>query len=704
MNNPFSFFNNKDTRTEGESRKLQVRTAVLIALFCCILLAFFGVLYNLQVVKGDYYLANANHNIAQTETVDSVRGGILDRYGRVLVTNQASYQVTLNTTLMGDDRNEIIAQLLALCRESGVTWADSLPITPNAPWRYTRTDNLFSRTSEDEEGNVTVSATSLGRLAQRYKWISDPATADPSAAELLTAICLQFGLIEHEGDPITAEMRAVAGVLYEVYLRSNEIVYTDYILASDVDITFITRIKERSLTGVTIKTATSRQYNTTYAAHVLGHIGSIQSQDWPAYRELGYPMNAYVGRSGVELAFESYLHGTSGVRQIETDENGKLVSQQWLSEPGPGDNVVLTLDLGLQAVTEDLLAQFVSNLEEPGGAAAVVVDMTGGVLAMASYPTYAPAEFLTNYNELLTAENRPMFNRATMGLYAPGSTFKMVTAVAALSEGVVTPYSTVYCGGIYHYADAHPRCWIASQGGIHATENVSQAITDSCNIYFYDVGRRLGITALERYAAMFGLGQYTGIEIPEYKGTVAGPETSAAYGQPWYGGDTLYASIGQGNNQFTPLQLANYVATLVNGGNHYQAHLLKEVKSSDYSQVVFEHQPVLLDSIHIDSAHLAAVKRGMYDLSKTAGMAYHFSSLPVEVGCKTGTAEVSGKDATATFVCFAPYDDPQIAICLVAEQGSSGGNLASVAAGILAQYFSTDSSLSAPTGENTLLH
>jgi len=639
--------------------------------------------------------------------VDSSRGEITDRYGRVLVTNAASYNVTLNTTLMGDHRNEILAQLLALCRESGVTWTDSLPITASAPWYYTRTENLFCRWSTAEDGTSTATYTNLGSLAKQHRWVEKPESATLTAEKLLRAMCVTFGLLDKDDTetPITEDMRAIAGVLYEVYLRTANIQYSDYVFAKDVDITFISRVKERSLTGVMIETSTTRQHNTSSAPHVLGMVGDITAVTWPTYRELGYPMNAQVGRDGVEAAFETYLHGTSGVRQIETDKNGKIITQEWLTQPEPGDNVVLTLDISLQATLEDQLAQFVSQLEHPDGAAGVVLDMTGGVLALASHPTYDLNTYYEDYAELSQSEVSPYYNRATMGTYAPGSTFKMVTATAALSEGTITPRDTIYCTGqymYYAYANYTPKCWIYP--GNHASETVSEAIKDSCNVFFYDVARRTGIDALVEYASRFGLGQLTGIEIGEKKGTIAGPETSAAYGVEWYGGDTLPAAIGQGNHKFTPVQLANYIATLVNGGNNYEVHLLKEVKSSDYSSLVYRYTPVLKSTVEIEPSHLAAVKQGMYDLSKTASMARYFASLPVEVGCKTGTAEVAGKDPTAVFVCFAPYDNPQIAICLVAEQGASGGNLASVAAAILAQYFSTDSSLSAPVDENTLLH
>ena len=531
---------------------------------------------------------------------------------------------------------------------------------------------------------------------------------------MLSAAGQGLGLID-QGGGISQEVRQLAGVLYELYLRLNEVDNSQYVFAQGVDMTFISKVKENALAGVRIETTTTRRYQTGYAAHVLGYTGKIYRNTWEHYKELGYSMDATVGVEGVELAFEEQLHGASGTRLIEKDSAGNTIGQEWRKEPEPGENVVLTLDIGFQATVEDLLAQYSARQEvklgedgEPEpvkGMAAAVVDMRGGVLALASYPTYDLASFRENFNELSRDESKPLNNRATMGLYAPGSTFKPLTAIAALDSGTIEPRDTVECTAYYHfYPDVSPACWIAP--GRHGRENVTQAIKDSCNIFFYDVGRRTTIETLQEYARKFGLGEYTGIEISEYKGWVAGPEANAHFNLPWYGGDVMNAAIGQGTNQFTPLQLANYVATLVNGGNHYACHLLKECKSSDYSQVTETYEAAPLHTIDLQPEDLAAVKQGMYDLSKTYTMARWFSSLPVEVGCKTGTAETSAKAAStdAIFVCFAPYDDPQIALCIVAEGGDAGGSLAEIAAGIMAQYFSTDGSLNNVSRENTLLH
>ena len=707
MNNPFDLFQNKEAQTEQESHRLKIRVGVLLGLFFCLLVVFLGVLVNVQLIHGEEYLDSADYTIIENETGDTDRGEITDRNGNVLVSNRISYNVVLDVTLMGSDRNQVIADLIALCRAEGVEWSDSLPISDSAPWSYTRTTPFYVQ-STDGEGNTTGSTTLLGALAKRLKWVDDPAKAKLTAEELMLAMCKTWGIETEDGQTIDSDTRALLGVLYDLYLRVYEITYTEHTFASDVDIAFITKIKERSFPGVEVDAATARIYASDDASHVLGHLGSITAEEWPAYRDLGYSMDAIVGTDGLELAFEEYLHGSSGTRRTETDSQGNILSETWAVEPDPGDNVVLTLDATVQAVTEDSLAQFVTALEEPAGAAAVMLDMTGGVIAMASYPTYDLSTYYEDYSTLSVDESQPYWNRATHGLYAPGSTYKPLVATAALSEGVITPTSTVICTGVYQYyayAGYTPRCWIyTNTGGNHASENVSEAITDSCNIFFYDVGRRLGISKIEEYAAMFGLGQSTGIEIGDYKGSVAGPETSAALGVQWYGGDTLAASIGQGNNQFTPLQLANYVATLVNGGNHYEVHLLKEVKSSDYSETVYEYEPVLRNTIDIDATTLAAVKKGMYNLSKTYTMNLYFGGLSFEVGCKTGTAEVAGSStANSVFVCFAPYDDPQVALCIVAEKGASGGSLAKVAADMLAQYFAVSEGQTVVDAENTLI-
>ena len=699
-----------------DGRQFHVRVRGVMVLLAAVLVGFLWVLYDLQYVHGAEYLEQSRRKIAKTETVEASRGQILDRYGRVLVGNRASYNVSLDTSCMGEERNAILLRLLEICREESVTWSDTLPVSRSAPYVFT---------AEGAYGN-------LRKYAEKMKWDGLVPTAEelealqsaespalPSAERLLAKLRETYQV-----DPALSdgEARDLVGVLYELALRSREITWSSYVFAQDVEMAFIVKVKEASLSGVSIDTTTVREYNTSYAAHLLGRVGLMDSDEWNnIYQALDYPYNASVGKDGMEQAFESYLHGVPGKRAIETNDQGKVVSadDNWKIDertgepqaPQPGCNVISTLDIKLQEAVERALADGVGALksEDTQGAAAVVIDVNdGGVLASASYPTYDLSTFLQNYTELANDPLNPLFNRATQGVYPPGSTFKMVTAIAGLQEGVITPTDEILDTGRYtYYKDYQPQCWYYRQyGRTHGKENVSEAIRDSCNIFFYDVGRRLGISLLDEYAQKFGLGEYTGIEVYESKGHVAGPGYTESLGQKWYDGNTLPAAIGQENNQFTPIQLANYVATLANGGTHYSAHLLKEVKSSDFSQVVYQYEPEVLNELDLDPENLEAVTRGMLMVTQPGGSAYSygFNTLDIQVAAKTGSAQVSSAtESNAVFVCFAPYEDPEIALAIVVEKGGSGSTLSSIAVEILDYYFSSGSGMETVEGENTLL-
>ena len=711
---------NKETE---DSSLVPRRIWMLLALLAAFVILFGVLLYNLQIVHGHEYLEQSKRKIVETETVDASRGDILDNLGRVLVTNRTCYQTTLDLSLMGnaEQRNETLRQLLEICSRQGVDWNDTLAVSDHAPYVFT-TDTPYFVTSTDEKTGETVrKLTRLGQLSLKMKWLTDDPTKSldaelPNAEELLTRMCKSFEL---EGGP-TEENRRIVGVLYELYLRSKDINWNAYIFAEDVEIEFISTVKERGLVGVRIETTTVRQYNTSFAAHLLGRVGPIYAEEAETYKELGYSMDATVGKDGLEKAFEEHLRGTEGERIIETNESGKIVSESWLVDtktgqelaPRPGYNVVSTLDLPLQEAVERALAEHVPTFPEAQGAAAVIIDVNnGGIKSMASYPTYDLANFSATWNEISTNPLKPMYNRAIQGLYAPGSTFKMVTAIGAMEEGIITPSDKILDTGAYTYYTDNiaqaPKCWIYRQyGGTHGAVNVSEAITESCNVFFFDVGRRLGIDRLNLYARMFGLGETTGIEIAgEKSGVVAGRDyTETVLRQPWYEGSTLSVAIGQENNQFTPLQLANYIATLVNGGNHYSTHLLKEIKSADYSQVIYTREPELLDTIQINPEYLDAVKKGMLAVTETGSAAKYFTDLDVKVGAKTGSAQVAAdSEANAVFVAFAPYDDPEIALCIVVERGGSGTELSAIAADILSYYFRSNTTQGAEQGENTLI-
>jgi len=693
-----------------DRKQFALRSRLALALLAAVLGLFVWVLYDLQVVQGSQFREQSTRKVANTETVQAARGEILDRYGRVLVTNRAVYQVRLDTKLMKERRNQILLELLEICREQDAEWSDSLPVSAGPVFRYTA-DSPYENVVQDEEGGEQRSDTPLARLGAKLKLKVDPSA---SAGELVEALRTYFEVAEDVGQ---TEGRALVGVLYELALRSEDILRTDYIFAQDVGIGFITAVKERGLTGVKIETVTIREYATSAAAHVLGQMGAITAQNWDHYRELGYAMNDTVGIDGVELAFESELRGTPGVRDVELSESGKVLGESWHVDPDtgeeeapqPGNNVMLTLDIRLQEVVEQALERYVPGMtEESEGAACVVTDMTGGILALASYPDYDPAEYYSRYSELSADPMKPLLNRALQGLYAPGSTFKLAVAAGALEEGVITPTEKIEDTGRYKHYDRiedQPMCWYYRQyGRTHGRINVSEAIRDSCNVYFYETGLRLGIEKLDEYAALFGLGEETGLELYEKAGEVAGPETSKSHGQTWYEGETMYAAIGQGNTQVTPIQLANYMATLVNGGSHYPTHLLKTVKSNDFSQVLFEYEPVAKDEIGLDEGNLEAVKKGMGMVATDSAAAKYFADLPVKVGAKTGTAQVArDSEAHAILVAFAPYEDPEIAISIVVEHGGAGSLVAGIAAEVFDYYFSAQESMGATAAEGTLV-
>ena len=736
------------------------RRLVAVAILLALLMGCMGAtMYNLQIVRGEEFFQQSQRKIAETQTVESDRGDILDRNGRVLVSNETVYQVKLDTSRMGERRNEILLSLIRIAREQGESWEDTLSISALPPFVFTREAPYYADYA-NEDGTTNRVLTRLGKLAVAMKWIDDPTvfpTAEdfqaapdvqskeslwdrlkaffsgdsdapvpttkkkeplgqPGAGVLLERMYASFG-IDPEGMS-AQDARALAGVLYELSLRSKEIYWTPYVFASDVDIDFITRVMEADLPGVEIEATTQRSYRTEYAAHLLGRVGLMNSSEWEHYKTLDadgdgqpdYEMDDTVGKDGVEKAFESYLRGTPGVRTVERDTEGKIVSTAWITEPQPGDNLVLTLDIDLQKKVEDTMAYVIPNLpsQEAEGGACVVLDVKAAeVLACASYPTYSLANFQTDYAELETDPLSPMLNRALQGQYPPGSTFKMVTAIAGLEEGIVEPNTIINATGTYmYYAPSYtPKCWITRQyGGSHGRQNVSQAIMNSCNYYFFDVGRQLGIDHLGNYARQFGLAQKTGLELYEETGIMAGREYTESLGGTWYDGSTLSVAIGQESSQFTPIQLANYIATLVNGGTRNATHLLKEVKSHDYSAILETYEPRVLSTVEIEDENLEAVKAGMLMLTTEGSVRKYFTGLDFQVGAKTGSAQVSANTQShAVFVCFAPYDDPEVAMAIVVEHGGSGGELAAIARDVLSYYFSARETQEAIPEENTLI-
>jgi penicillin-binding protein 2 len=703
------------------NRPVRAGRMVFLVLFTIALIAVYvTTLYKLQIIEGTAYYERSQNSIVTTETVTAARGNILDRYGRVLVSNRTCNNLVINTDELFDeaqvpDPNAVILQMVEMVTEYGDTYTDTLPITRTAPFEFV--DNM-----------TDIQRARLDAYVQNIRaYYDEDFPEDPSAVELMA-----FFRDRYQIDPnCTAEQtRIIAGVRYELNIRYI-IDTSDYVFAEDVSIDLITTLMEWDVPGVEVTVSYIREYKTSYAAHILGYVGMMDELEYASYQSDGYPLNALVGKDGVEKQFESYLHGADGEAKITSTAAGTVTGTVYTKEPEPGNHVQLTIDIGLQEAAEQALASFITatngereianaQAEQYGnnkdirelitGGAVVAIDIkTGEPLCIASYPTFDLATFLEDFAALSADEAAPMFNRALNGAYAPGSTFKPVTALACLDQEIITVNTTTKCEGIftkYEWAGYTPTCWIYGQG-LHGDLNVTGAIKNSCNYFFYTWGDLLGIDRLEQYARRFGLGESTGIELPESTGNMSNQRNhEELVGQPWYNGDTLQASIGQADSLFTPLQLANYAATLANGGTRYEASMLKSVRSYDYSEKLFERTPTVADTVYMDESYYDAVHLGMKqvgsDLASTVGQI--FATANYTVAAKTGTAQL-GEDRTnnAAFICFAPADDPQVAVAVVVEKGYAGSAVTPIAKEVLDYYFSFQDSTETMEKELSLL-
>lgn len=690
-----------------EGRRLYLRLAAIAALTFIVVMIMTLRLYDLQIVNGLSYSEESEKRITRTVEVNAFRGEIVDRYGRKLVTNRIAYNIGFDMKLLPSGReNEVAAGLLAAAEEHKVEFDTYFPMirTPFG-WRWRDTDTGVSR---------------MGRFMKALGWITDTDGWQENITpdELAAKLCAEYGL-----DPEADGVRDVLALRWELDLRTARIGLNiaSYVFASDVGEDFIAAIKERDLPGVEVVTETVRRYETEYAANLLGRVTSIYDNEYEELKEQGYALDDTIGRDGVEAAFEQILRGTDGVRIEERSESGSVTNVMYSVEPKPGDNVMLTLDIRLQEAAEKALESRILELKalgeagdangsaDVGGGAAVVLDVdTFEILAAANYPTFSLETFYEDYNDLMNDPLTPMYNRSFMTTYTPGSTFKMSTAVAALESGTITTSTRIYDHGLYtYYAPSYtPACEIyLTQRGSHGSLSVVDAIRVSCNYFFYESGRLTGIDRMNEYGRLLGLGESTGVELPERTGTLAGREAREAAGGQWYGGDTIQAAIGQSDNSFTPLQLAVYVATLVNeNGERLDAHLLHSVKNYDYSATVSEHKSSVLSRFDISESTRAAVMSGMRAVASNGSAYASFGNYPIAVGAKTGTAQTGSGSPNGVFVAFAPYDDPQIAVAVVVEHANKGSLIGVIARDIMDAYFRTDTSFDSAETEGGLLN
>lgn len=673
------------------------------ALLIVVVLGVFTVrLYGLQVQEGGEKVANATDTFTYYTRVTAARGEILDRNGNILIGNRASFNVILfyDVLFSSDDPNENLRQLTNLCRQKGLTITDHFPVTRQKPYEYTTDqystawNDYFRAFLNERDWDTDISAPQLvRRLRERYH-IPDTWTEE--------------------------EARTVISVRYELELRFCTSLPT-YELANDIDAISLAALMELNVPGVGVTTSTVREYHTEYAAHILGYIGKMNSDEWEYYKQYDYEMDAEVGKAGLEEAFELELHGTDGLRETVVTEDGKIVEEHYVVAPVAGNNVELAIDINLQKVAEDELERLILDLREngigakqagldaEGGAVVAMSVKTGEVLACASYPTYDLSTFFDNYNEIKQEKFAPLYNRALTATYPPGSIFKMVTTVAALNNKIVSPNFEVNDEGVYmRFADVGywPRCmlWTTAKA-THGVLDVRRALEVSCNYFFYELGWLTGIDLIDETAKEFGLGEHTGIEIPESVGRRANPEVKDALYQGdysvWYGGDLVQAAIGQSEHRFTPMQLCSYTATLANRGTHYQATFLRRVLSADYEELIYQKEPTVLNQIEINDEAYSAYMDGMRMSAQTGTASTVFNGYSIPVCAKTGTAEHgSGGSDNASFVIFAPADDPEIAICIYVEKGAQGGNLGKIAKAMLDSYFSESGELDTVPAEN----
>ena len=684
-------------RTGSTAPQRPSRLYVLAGFLFAVLACYAGLLYNAQVLHYDEYQEQSQRSITKSEKVVASRGILTDRSGKVLISNRQIYNLSFDSSLLAkdDDLNAAVLRLVELCESEDLTWTDTLPLTDTAPFAYTL------------DGSSTATKQGFIRFLQKsMELLSTSVTTDDVTEELLVSSGLpasalfdrmrvKYGIPDAWTD---AQARKVLGVRYELALRAESA--ESYLMVKDISSELISLLNDGAYLGARVLSSTARRVETDVAPHVLGVTGSI-SDYTQELKDAGYAMNDTIGLFGAESAFESYLRGTNGRRVVSFNDQGKVTGETWAVEPVPGATVSLTIDESFQASVESALASVIENLTAKdgvtrGGAAAVIQVGTGEVLALASYPDYDLSRYFQDYAELSSdTERRPLVNRATNGTYPPGSTLKPITAFAALDSGATTVGEVLNDTGHWTYPSTWGgglNCWKRSG---HGRVNVTTAITGSCNYYFAEMGYRMGMTTLRDYYSAFGLGSKTGIEI----GDAAGSLPSQPEGQdlaPW-------AAFGQANQLYSPVQLANAIATLVSGGQHCQAHLLKEVRSADGGEVLALGSSTPLNTIDIDPSYLDAIKRGMLGYT-TGSLSGYFKDCVVTAGAKTGTAQM-GSDAanTGVFVCFGPYEDPEIAIAIVVEKTEAGANITPAAVEILNAWFSAPQIDTPIQGENTLL-
>lgn len=695
---------------QGTRRQFCNRYTVIAVVFILVCAVYIVSIARIQLG----YTPGAKDNTSEikyTEPIAAVRGEIYDRNGKPLVTNKYSYSLLLNWGTMPETYtagNRTIIGVMKAIEETGSSdrlAGDSWVFRGSYP-------NIFF--DEEKLADETLRA----RLARVKKSLE--LDTDAGAAELIAKLAKKCRILDSKGrvnkydngSPMYTyeEITTVLRVRYEMevirFAKDEPLV-----IATGIGDELINYVAEHELAGVYIRTDTERVYHYPgIASHILGRVGRIPAAEAEKYAEAGYAADARVGVSGAERAFEEYLRGMDGERVTVTDENGDVIETYVSKEPQAGRDIWLTIDIDLQAATEQALADNIAyilaaeadstdpvvkgaiskGLLARAGAMTAIDPKTGEVLALASNPTFDLSTFNDDYASLASDPRAPLVNRALAGAYPPGSTFKVGIAVAALSEHIITPTDTVKCTGTYeYYSDYKPKCWnIWGHGDL----DVVHAVGTSCNCFFFEMGRLLTIDNINKYGALYGFGKPTGIELTDVEntGVLADPDYARDHGLDWTAGRVIATAIGQGYNTFNPLQLSCYMSMIVNRGTRYSAHLLGSVREFHTGNVVYERSPEVAAEFSMSSVTYDSVMSGMgLVVSSPTSMTSRFlADYPVKVGAKTGTAQVGdGSADNCVFAAFAPFDDPQIVFSCVIEHGVNGYYAAKGARAVFNSYF-----------------
>ena len=657
------------------------RYIILLSAFALVCFVFSARLINLQFNKGQTEdLRAKSEYTTETQVIQALRGNICDRNGKVLVTTSYAYDIVLDYNKMSDNFIEFNNSILAVL--------DALDETQNNEYRAS---DLFPFVGEYPNYSYSEEALTKGSATYNAlnKMLKELELENISAKELTEYFVKRwkFNRLDENSNPIFSDddISRLIRIRYDM-LRCQFSSTNPYTVAKGVDISFLTYIKELSIVGVADRISSKRTYMYPgYASHILGRVGSITAETWDYYKSLGYGINDIVGIDGCENEFEEYLRGKDGVLTITRNGEGEIVKEEITVAPIAGKDVWLTIDIDVQIAAEDALASYMKTYEKNSGASIAIDPNTGDVLAIASYPTYNLSTFSADYNSLASNQDLPLLNRALNATYAPGSTYKVAVALAALQEGAITNSTCFTCNHGYKNHNLSIGC--NNHNSYHTSNlNVIEALTYSCNAFFIEAGLdNLDIDTMTEYCKALGLGQSSGIELSEKIGQIAHPDNAS----DWLLYEEASSYIGQSIHKYTPLQVTSYIATVANGGTRYAAHLLHSVRTFS-GEVVYEYTPTVLSTLTISANNLNTIKLGMKSMVENSSTVslnmYTKYKIDVTVCGKSGTAQIGNNKQNCWFTAFAPMENPQIAVTSIIENGSTGASVSDIDAAVIAAY------------------